>query len=519
MNTPHILRPRRHLLAALGGLAAGAVLAPRLRAQPAFSADPFTLGVASGYPEPTGVALWTRLAPQPLAPGGGMPPEVVPVQWEIALDERFARVAASGTAHATPDWAHAVHVEVHGLAPERWYWYRFHAGAATSPVGRTRTAPADEVLGERLRCCVASCQHYEQGWFTGYRHMISDAPDLIIHLGDYIYESSWGEDHVRKHGSPEPVTLDDYRARFALYKSDPDLQAAHACCPWLVVWDDHELENDYADDRSENDDQPAWFLERRAAAYQAYYEHMPLRRGMVPFGPHMRIHTDVRIGALASVFMLDDRQYRSYQPCPKPGRGGSNMIGDCAERLAPQATMLGARQERWLEARLTESKARWNLLAQQTLMAPYDVLSGPGELFSSDSWGGYPAARARLLSFIAARQPSNPIVVGGDVHSFWVNDLKTDHSRPESAVVATEFVTTSVTSQPIKEEHIRIAREEGPHIKFATGEKRGYLRMDFSPRRLRAELRALSSVKTETSICETLAAFEVEDGHPGATAV
>ncbi len=499
----------------LAAAATACGIAPRLHAAPAFAADPFSLGIASGYPLPGGVVLWTRLAPEPLAPGGGMPPLVVPVRWEVADDEAFARLAASGTAWATPELAHSVHVEVEGLAPDRWYWYRFQAGDATSPAGRTRTAPAPGTTPARLRLAFSSCQQYEQGYYAAYRHAAQEDIDLFLHLGDYVYESSWGTPHVRRHGAPEPYTLDDYRARFALYKTDPDLQAAHARCPWLVTWDDHEVENDYAGERSENDDEPGWFLARRATAYQAYYEHLPLRRAMIPFGPWLRIHTRLSWGGLADLHLLDDRQYRSPQPCPKPGRAGSAMIENCAARLDPAATLLGARQERWLEAGLAASQARWNVLGQQTLMAQADARRGPGEMYYSDGWDGYPAARRRLLAWLGERKPANPVVIGGDVHSYWVCDLKPDFDDPRSPVVASEFVSTSISSLPPPEDRIRIALEEEPHIRYATGERRGYVRFEITPRRLTADLRAIGDARDRTTGIETLKTFVVEDGRPG----
>jgi alkaline phosphatase D len=271
------------LLRAAGALGLAASTSPVL-ARPRLDAYPFTLGVASGYPTPSSLVLWTRLAPQPLAPGGGLRPGVLPVRWELAHDPGFRRPAASGTVYTQPEWAHTVHVEPHGLEPHQEYCYRFHVGDATSPVGRTRTAPTADRTPARLRLGVGSCQHYAQGWFGAYRHVVADTLDLFLHVGDYIYESSWGDDLVRSQGAQEPVTLDDYRRFYALYRTDPDLQAAHASCPWAVVWDDHEVDNDYAGAISQDNDKPAWFLARRAAAYRAYYEHMPLPRTMVPFG-------------------------------------------------------------------------------------------------------------------------------------------------------------------------------------------------------------------------------------------
>ena len=354
-----------------GMLIALADYAPKVWAKPVFSTTPFTLGVASGYPEHNGVCLWTRLAPEFLSPAGGMPPEAVAVGFEIAEDDAFKSIVDQGQAWAEPIFAHSIHLETTKLSPGRDYWYRFHVADATSPTGRTRTAP--------------------------YRHVSQEDLDLVIHLGDYIYESSWGENKVRSHASPEPITLDDYRARYALYRSDPNLQAAHAAFPWVAVWDDHEVENDYADDRSENADDPRWFIHRRAAAYQAWYEHMPARRTMAPFDAYARIYSQLRFGQLAEINLLDDRQFRSPQPCPKPGRGGSNVIENCQERLDPKATLLGERQEAWLAAKLASSKGRWNILAQQTLMAQADSKAGEGQKFYTDGWDGYPAARDRRM--------------------------------------------------------------------------------------------------------------------------
>jgi alkaline phosphatase D len=509
---------RRAFLAGAG--AAGVVVAFRpLRravAQPRFASSPFTLGVASGHPLPGGVVLWTRLAPDPLH-GGGMSAEPVLVDWDVAADERFERTIQSGRTRALAQDAHAIHVEVQGLEPDRPYWYRFRVGSEVSPVGRTRTAPAAGATPDRLRFAFASCQHYEQGFFTAYRHIVADDVDLVVHLGDYIYESSWGRDHVRKHDGPEPMTLDDYRGRFALYKTDPDLQAAHAACPWLVTWDDHEVANDYADDRSEGLHPREWFLARRAAAYQAYYEHMPLRRGAVPFGPYARIYTRVSYGGLADFHVLDDRQHRSHQPCTPAGRGGSAVVEDCAARLDPRLTLLGDTQERWLMANLERSRARWNVLAQQTLMAQLDRKVGPGQSFWTDGWDGYPAARRRLLDFLAQKKPANPLVLGGDVHSFWVADLKPDFDDPQSPTVATEFVGTSITSQLGRTQAEQDAiRQENPHIRYADLTRRGYVRMELTRDRARAELRGLENVTSREARVETMATFVVENGRPGA---
>src|SRR5688572_23681428 len=275
---------RRRFLQSFGALA----VATRLRAQ----SYPFALGVASGYPSASGVTLWTRIT-------GELPPAAIPVRWEIAADEGFRRLVRSGEALAEPAWAHSVHVQVGGLEPARWYWYRFSTSEAQSRTGRTRTAPSPSDVSAQFRFAFASCQQYEQGYYGVYRHIVADEPELIAFLGDYIYESSWGRDHVRSHNSPEPSSLEDYRARHALYRSDPDLQEAHAACPWIVTWDDHEVDNDYADDRPEDGMDRASFLLRRAAAYRAYYEHMPLPPRMQPQGPRMQIYSRLDWGSLA----------------------------------------------------------------------------------------------------------------------------------------------------------------------------------------------------------------------------
>lgn len=501
-----------------GVVVAGAALLPRaILARPPFSQNPFTLGVASGYPTPGGVVLWTRLAPEPLA-GGGMPPAAVEVGWEIAADEAFRRIVRSGKEIATADWAHSVHAEAAGLEPERPYFYRFHAGGVVSPVGRLRTAPAENTPLGRLRFAFASCQQYEQGYYAAYRHMADDDLDFVVHLGDYVYESSWGRNHVRSHGTPEPITVEEYRNRYALYKGDANLQAAHAAHPWLVTWDDHEVDNDYANDRSQDLDPPALFLKRRAAAYRAYYEHMPLPKWAQPQGAGMRLYCRWAFGALAQFYLLDGRQYRSHQACPREDRGGSNTVAaeDCRERLDPERTFLGKSQERWLADGLRASSARWNVIAQQTLMAQSDRKPGEGQAFWTDGWDGYPLARRRLLRAIEEPRVANPVVIGGDVHMSVVADLKTDFDDPRAPVVATEFVGTSISSQGLPRRRVEGWLTDSPHIKYANPTRRGYTVAELSVRRCQVYLRTLDDVKDPQSGIRTLRSYAVEDGKPGA---
>jgi alkaline phosphatase D len=476
---------------------------------------PFTLGIASGYPRPDGMVLWTRLAPAPHEPGGGMPATVVPVVWEIASDEGMRQIVQQGIVYATPDWAHAVHVEPTGLDSGREYWFRFRAGGAESPVGRTRTAPALGAPVDRLRLAVASCQQYEHGYYAAYRHMVTDDPDLIVHVGDYIYELTWGLNLVRSHGAAECYTLEDYRTRFALYKSDPDLQAAHAACPWLLTWDDHEVDNDYAAELSEENDDPRLFLARRAAAYRAWYEHLPLPRRAVPFGAHARLYAASAFGDLAQIFTLDGRQYRSPLACPPPGFRGGRVAQPCPELADPGRSMLGVAQEEWVQARLERSRASWNLLAQQTLMTRLDENPGPGEAFWTDGWNGYPAARGRLLELMASRKVANPVVLSGDIHSFVVSGLRRQPEDPRSAFAASEFVTTSVSSQTAPPKKVEDHLAENPHILFGSGTHRGYTRLEISRAVLRADLVALDDVTRRDSGRRVLRSFVVESGRPG----
>lgn len=509
---------RRDFLASAAGFAATlAMPSARVLAQPRFTHDPFTLGVASGYPRPDGVVLWTRLAPRPLT-GGGMPQAAVEVGWEIAADESFRNIVRRGREITVPEFAHSVHAEIRGLEPARHYWYRFHAGGATSAAGRTRTAPAADASAGQLRLAFASCQQYEQGYYTAYRHMAAEDLDLVIHLGDYIYESSWGRDHVRAHDSPEPATLAEYRNRYALYKGDADLRAAHAAFPWLVTWDDHEVQNDYANDRSQRLDPPDSFLLRRAAAYQAYYEHMPLPAVARPRGPGMGLHARVAFGRLAEFHVLDTRQYRSHQVCPRPGRGGSNVVdaAECPQRLDAGLTLLGSAQEQWLHDGLGASQARWKVIAQQTMMAQADRRPGDGQEFWTDGWDGYPAARRRLLQFIAEKRIANPLVIGGDVHLSAVADLKTDFDDTRAPVIATEFVGTSITSQGPAQKRLEAVLAENPHIRYANGTRRGYTVMELSARRCIAHLRTLDDVRNPQSGIKSLVRYAVEDGKPGA---
>ena len=510
---------RRRFLKLLAALSFSRVVPARATDRKfSFDSYPFTLGVASGYPTPDGFVLWTRLAPKPLEPGGGLAPAPVPMRWEVAEDRGFSKIVASRAEFPGPEWAHSVHAEVRGLEPDRWYWYRFLAGDAVSPVGRTRTAPAAGAAAARLRFAFASCQHFEHGYFNAYQHMVADDLDLVVFLGDYIYESSLRRNQVRMHErTDEPVTLDEYRARYAQYKSDKDLQSAHLAFPWIVTWDDHEVDNDYANDQQEDGTPPEVFLLRRAAAYQAYYEHLPLPAGMRPSGPAMQIYTDLQWGTLASFYLLDGRQYRSPQACPRKAGGGNEVDPrECIDLRDSTRTMLGAVQEAWLDRRFTSSRASWNILAQPVLMAQRRSRSGERESIWTDSWDGYPAARKRLLESVVARKLVNPVVISGDVHMNFVADLKLDFDGDRSPVIASEFVGTSITSSPGSwQRNMPVILAENRHFRYGNGEHRGYVRASIAGGRFNAELVGVDTVRKPESRALVLARFAVESGRAG----
>jgi alkaline phosphatase D len=518
-----MIEARRLLLTTGARVAALAALGPALpaAAAPRNAPYPFTLGVASGAPLPDAVVLWTRILFDPLD-ARTTPPVAFTVRWEVAEDEAFRNVAARGTATANPALAHSVHVDVRGLRPGRWYWYRFMLGDAVSPVGRTRTAPAQDSLPGALKLAVASCQHWEFGHYAAHRHIAQAAPDLVAFLGDYIYE--WGRyslDHPeRAVRRDESYTLEQYRARYAQYKSDADLQAAHHVAPWIMTWDDHEVANDYGGLRDEllSPD----FAARRAAAYQAYCEHQPLRFAANGFAD-VRMYQRYDWGRLARFHVLDNRQYRSPQACSRPQRGGSNSVyrNACAMLADGRRTMLGAAQEAWLKEGLRSSRARWNVLAQQTLMAQSSQVeihrAGDGR-FWTDGWDGYPAARQRLLDAVRTSGAANPLVLSGDVHTFYAAELRRDPTLPGTSrnpVVATEFCGTSITSSSRPQERTAQYVAMNPHLKYGRSDRRGYMLFDITPQRSTVLFQGLDNVRDKASGVRTLARFAVEDGRAG----
>ncbi|MER5996575.1 alkaline phosphatase D family protein [Streptomyces viridosporus] len=467
----------------------------------------FSLGVASGDPLADGIVLWTRLAPDPLN-GGGMPDRTVPVEWQLATDAGFKGIVRRGTARARPAYGHSVHVDVRGLRPGTTYWFRFRAGGQLSPVGRTRTAPAPHSAGGRLRVALASCQNWQHGYFTPYADMREQDPDVVVFVGDYIYESTPSATGVRRHeGTGEPYGLAQYRNRYAQYRSDPDLAAMHAHAPFVVTFDDHEVDNDFAGEIPQDPGKQPHdaFVARLTAAYQAYYEHMPVRATAVPNGPHIRMYRRLEFGRLARLNVLDTRQYRSDQATSQEGAQD------------PSLTMLGAGQRRWLVDGLRRSPARWNLIASQIMMAETDLRVGPGKLWFYDAWDGYQAERNALLEEFA--RVRNPVVLTGDRHLTMVGDLKADFADPDSAVVGAEFVGTSISSNG-DQDQAAFAREweprraDNPHWKLLDAH-RGYHLFDIRPDRIDARVRVVDTVVEPRATPSTLATLRVEAGRPG----
>ncbi|MEQ1408420.1 alkaline phosphatase D family protein [Neorhizobium sp. Rsf11] len=498
---------RRSFLAS--GLAAAAVWRPlgSARAE-SFKIDPFALGVASGSPRTDSIVLWTRLiledasaavSADPFAPAPQSVADPIDVEWMVAEDEAFSKPVQSGLVRAVPEFAHSVHVEVKGLQPGRWYFYRFRSGDAESPVGRTKTAPEST---DAFRFAFASCQQYEQGFYSAYGDMAGKDLDLVVHLGDYIYERSYGVELVRKHGTGVPSMLYEYRDRYALYKSDPQLQAAHAAFPWLAVWDDHEVINNYANDRAPDAPASTAFLARRRAAYQAWFEHMPVHPSLGNGFDALRIYDHHRFGNLLGLTLLDTRQYRSPQ------------LQGAAAGDRPERTMLGPVQEEWLGKTLAGSQAKWNVIAQQTLLSERDTKAGPETGYNLDGWDGYRAARGRLLDAVQSSAVRNPVIIGGDLHAFYAADVKRDFADEKATPIATEFVGGSITSDAPSEKSLATALAENPHLKFAS-DKHGYAIMRLNDRSTEVDFVGIADRKQQNSPASVFQSFAVADGAAG----
>lgn len=494
--------------------AVGAVGVNALGTSPAYASDPdpFTLGVASGDPTATGIVLWTRLAVDPLAEdgSGGMPNKRFPVEWQLATDEKFSKVVQSGSVQADPAWGHSVHIEVEDLEPDQWYWYRFRSDKHLSPIGRTRTMPAADAT-TALHAVAVTCSHYEGGWFTGYDHAAQEGPDLVVELGDYIYEGGGVDGRTRVHPGSTCITLGDYRRRYALYKAEPETQQLHQAAPWIVTWDDHEVQDNWAGIHPKDGVPSDEFEARRTAATRAFYENMPLRRRSQPDGPSIQLYRRFRWGRTADLHVLDTRQYRDRQACHDGGK--TWWFVDCPEQADPNRTMLGEQQTNWLLDGFDNAEATWQVMAQGVV---FSRRQGPDRALGSDSWDGYQANRNLIRDAWTERGVNNAVVLTGDVHLHMSNEIKADFEDPDSQTVGVELVSTSITSGDDgrdSDPNWEKIMELNPHIKWIGG-RRGYLSMDYTTERLEVRHMQVPYVSKPGAPVEVARSYEVPAGAP-----
>ena len=511
---------RRNLIKTAGSLAILAGISPApLFARP-LGANPFTLGVAAGDPWPDGFVIWTRLAPRPLDEHSGMPAARIPVRWEVAEDAACTRIVRSGETLAMPELGHSVHVEVAGLQPHRPYWYHFAvAGSDVSPVGMARTAPARDALVDRVRIGVAGCQHYEVGHYDAWAHL-ADEPDLdlIFHYGDYIYEGGTsplgpqanGVPIVRQHIGGEIYSIDDYRRRYAQYKSDAALQAAHTACAFACSFDDHEVDNNWAGEFDQDGTSPEIFALRRYAALQAWYENMPVRKGLFPARGGLTAYRRLDYGRLLRTHVLDTRTNRSDQVC------NDGKIRPCPPDLLQSPEVLGRAQEAWLDEGLGND-AVWNLLAQQIIVMPVDFRADDAAeaRFATDLWDGYRPARKRLIESIRKHELTNVVIATGDHHKHLVGSVPANEDRPDGPKIAVEFQAASISSNGNGkgEAGLEPMMRNNPHFDLYT-DRRGYQLFEVTPKMWRTHVKVMDQVQTSGGKISTLARYSVSPDAP-----
>jgi alkaline phosphatase D len=484
----------------------------------AWRSSPFALGVASGRPRADSVVLWTRLLLGDEDRVVGT--EALRVQLEVFADAAMKRRVQTTEVVTDEARGHSVHAHVQRLQPSTDYWYRFSQGDAHSTVGHTRTAPALNADVRELRVALSSCQHYEQGQFIAHDEIAKQKLDFVLFMGDYIYESSNAQYAIRKHNGEEPKTLAQYRERYEQYKRDPMLQAAHAAHPWVLMWDDHEVVNDYANDQDRNYTDPQQMLLRRAAAYQAYFEHQPVLLGPDVNTPsNMRLYDQLSWGKLADVWTLDCRQYRSAQACRDPVRGGGRMVVQCDELTDANRTMLGHAQERWLTDSLSQSKRQWKLVAQATQISSTSIPTPVGRSYWNDAWDGYPEARKRLLQTVVDAKLKNVVTLGGDVHCNVAANLRLEPNNPQSPIVASEFVTTSITSRGLGDKPAAVIRESNADLLHYRSDERGYSLITVTPSEVRCDFRTTKFPAGSEAGLKTQASYVVKNGKAGPQAV
>ncbi|NEA37350.1 alkaline phosphatase D family protein [Streptomyces sp. SID13031] len=520
--------PRRTFLGAAAAVI-GATVVPADFASGQPVGPFFAHGIASGDPLPDGILLWTRVTPTADSMPGSANGPIVVVRWQMATDATFGTIAAAGAVTTGPNRDHTVKIDVSGLQPATDYWYRFLlSDDAVSPTGRTRTAPARSAQLDHLRLGVVSCSNWEAGYFSSYRHLAQRGDiDLIVHLGDYLYEYRSGE--FANRGRPvrpcqpanELLTLADYRIRHAQYKTDPDAQALHAALPWVVVWDDHEVSNDAWSGGAQNHD-PATegpWAARAAAAHQAYTEWMPVR-----FGANGQIYRRLQFGNLAELSMLDLRTYRSKQ-------AAGTAVDD------PDRTITGDGQMSWLKQGLAASTTRWRLIGNPVMISRLDFgalpawLLGPlakllgipsnGLVLSPDQWDGYNADRNELVDFMQSNSIGNVVFLTGDIHTSWANELTTKSTVLSPTAV--EFVVPSVTSDNL-DDFLDVApgtispyaadllRASNWHVKWAELDRHGFAVFDIRPQRCQMDWYFVSDRKDRNATTRRAASWQVSNG-------
>jgi alkaline phosphatase D len=491
----------------------GAIAAPTDKPR-AWRTNPFALGVASGRPRADSVVLWTRLLFSEEDRAGGT--EALRVQVEVFADAALRRRVQVNEVVTDELRGHSVHLHLQKLQPSTDYWYRFKQGDAFSTVGHTRTAPAANADVQQLRIALSSCQHYEQGQFIAHADIAKQSLDFVLFMGDYIYESSNPQYALRKHQGEEPKTLPQYRDRYEQYKRDPMLQAAHAAHPWVLMWDDHEVVNDYANDQDRQYTDPQQVLKRRAAAYQAFFEHQPVLLGPDADNPaNMRLYDQLSWGKLADLWTLDCRQYRSTQACRDPVRGGGRMVVQCDELNDATRTMLGSAQERWLADSLSQSKRQWKLVAQATQISSTSVPAPVGRSYWNDAWDGYPEARKRLLQTVVDAKLQNVVTLGGDVHANVAANLRLEPNNPQSPIVASEFVTTSITSRGLGDKPAAVIRDSNPDLLHFRSDERGYSLITVTPSQVRCDFMTTKFPAGSEAGLKTQASYVVKSGKAG----
>ncbi len=471
------------------------------------ASDPFALGVASGAPLTDSVILWTRLVPDPTAEDGGMPDEPVTVTWEF-MDDDAGKTLHSVEVMAVPEDAHSVHIEVSDLEPGTWYRYRFHAAGYTSPVGRTRTLPEGDV--DQFTFAMASCQAIQFGEYAAWRD-VAEQPDLdaVLFGGDYIYENiafdlSPQRDEHRKWRTPPPSDLATFRLRYAQTKSDVHLQAAHAAVPWWIMWDDHELTDNYWREGGGMNDFAGGPLEpRRVAAYQAWWEHQPVRMDKPTDGKAIA-HQQVTIGSLADLLLLDTRQHADVPPCRDLS---SNDLGvACAERDDPDRTLLGVDQETWLDGAIDAASSAWTVLASPVMFAGLDARHDNTDVeeptYYLESWDGYTASRIRVAD--ALRAKPSPLVISADFHASFVLDVGPGF---DADPVCAEFLATGISSNPFSGSRSDL----NPHMRHHLADN-GYVLHSVNAQMWRATFRTVVDIWDPDSVVETTAEYTVDAG-------